>query len=40
MGSWVRWITLKDDSDEVIGMVTVDKDIRFANFSSNRKWLR
>jgi DNA gyrase subunit A len=34
--SGVRGISLKDDSDEVIGMVTVDKDAkRFASFSSN-----
>jgi DNA gyrase subunit A len=34
--SGVRGISLKDDSDEVIGMVAVDKDAkRFASFSSN-----
>jgi DNA gyrase subunit A len=30
--SGVRGITLKDDSDEVIGMVTVDKDHTIRKF--------
>jgi hypothetical protein len=39
--SGVRGITLKDDKDEVIGMVSVDKKmLRFSDFSCNRKWLR
>jgi DNA gyrase subunit A len=34
--SGVRGISLKDESDEVIGMVAVDKDAkRFASFSGN-----
>jgi DNA gyrase subunit A len=34
--SGVRGISLKDESDEVIGMVAVDKDaINFASFSGN-----